>query len=137
MGYFVKNRRTMSGSTGVVLPSGPSTLRPDSPDFGMIRYNTDLPGLEYFSGNGQGWLYIADNSGSTYVVDNLTADGVNAVYTMSKQVQNNDPTQIMVFVGSIYQTPANPASYSVNGYSITFGEIPPSGVPITIIHTEV
>jgi len=135
MGYFVKNRQLQSGSTGVVLPTGSSMNRPGSPVFGMIRYNTTLPGIEYF--NGTGWLYLADNSGTTYVVDSFTADG-SLVYTMSLQV--SDPAQIIVFVGSIYQTPggnSTPQAYSVDGgYDITFASAPPTGMTINIIHTD-
>jgi len=136
MGYFVKNRQLQSGSTGVVLPTGSSMNRPGSPVFGMIRYNTTLPGIEYF--NGSGWLYLADNSGTTYVVDSFTANGTSAIYTMSLQV--SDPAQIIVFVGSIYQTPggnSTPQAYSVDGgYDITFASPPPNGMTINIIHTD-
>ena len=50
MGNYVKNRRILSGSTGAVLPGGDSAVRPDAPEAGLIRYNTDLGGLEYFDG---------------------------------------------------------------------------------------
>ena len=50
MGYFVKNRRLQSGSSGVVLPTGSAANRPDNPAFGMIRYNTDSSLVEFFNG---------------------------------------------------------------------------------------
>ena len=69
MGYFVKNRQLQSGSTGVVLPTGTSTNRPDNPFFGTIRYNTTVPAVEYFDGTQ--WLYLLSSSGSIYTVDNF------------------------------------------------------------------
>ena len=55
-------------------------------------------------------------------------------------VQVSDPAQIMVFVGSIYQTPGGngtPAAYSVNGgYDITFSSAPPDQLTINVIHTN-
>jgi len=41
----------------------------------------------------------------------------------------------MVFVGSIYQDPTT--AYTVNGgFDITFTSAPPSGEPISVIHSE-
>ena len=80
MGYFVKNRRLQSGSSGVVLPTGSASQRPLAPVFGMIRYNTDVPGIEYF--NGSSWLYLADNSGSNFVVQTFTGDGSTSTFTL-------------------------------------------------------
>ena len=57
MGYFVKNRQLKSGSSGVVLPTGPSTARPDYPLFGMIRFNTYYGYVEVFDGTT--WVNIA------------------------------------------------------------------------------
>lgn len=136
MGYFVKNRQLQSGSSGVVLPAGSSLNRPVDPAFGMLRYNTTLPGIEYF--NGTVWLYLADNAGSAYVVDSFTGTGSQSVFTMSIAV--SDAAQIIVFVGSVYQTPggnSTPQAYTVNGgYDITFASPPPNGMTINIIHTD-
>ena len=52
MGNFLKNRKLLSGSSGVVLPAGGTALRPDNPIFGLIRYNTDSGYVEYFNGSG-------------------------------------------------------------------------------------
>jgi len=137
MGYFVKNRRLQSGSTGVVLPTGTSANRPQNPVFGMIRYNTTVPAVEYF--DGAVWNYLLYNNGAgIYTIDDFTGDGSTTVFTMSVQV--SDPTQIMVFVGSIYQTPggnSTPNAYTVNGgYDITFTSPPPSQAVINVIHTN-
>ena len=130
MGYFVKNRQLQSGSTGVVLPTGSSANRPDNAAFGMIRYNTDSGLVEFF--NGSIWSSLSTGGSITYTVDDFVGNGVQTVFTMS--VAETTATQLIVFVGSIYQDPAT--SYTVNGgYDITFTSAPPNTVPINVIHT--
>jgi hypothetical protein len=130
MGYFVKNRRLQSGSTGVILPTGSSATRPDSPVFGLIRYNTDSGFVEYFNGS----AYVSLSGASvSYTVDDFTGDGSTTVFTMS--IAESNAEQIIVFVGSIYQVATT--SYTVNGgYDITFTSAPPNGMPINVIHTS-
>ena len=132
MGYFVKNRRLSSGSSGVVMPTGSAAQRPDIPNFGMIRYNTDSALVEYY--NGSVWTSLSTSAGITYTVDYFTGDGSTTLFgPMSIAVSS--ATQIIVFVGSIYQEPAY--AYTVDGsYDITFTSAPPNTVPINVIHTE-
>jgi hypothetical protein len=130
MGYFVKNRRLQSGSSGVVMPTGSAAQRPDSPNFGMIRYNTDSGLVEFY--NGSIWLTVSTGGSITYTVDDFTGNGVQTVFNMS--VAEDTATQLIVFVGSIYQDPAT--AYTVDGgYDITFTSAPPNTVPINVIHT--
>ena len=132
MGYFVKNRRLQSGSSGVVLPSGSTSQRPDYPTFGLIRYNTDSGYVEYF--NGSIFQNLSTGGSIAYNVDNFTGDGTTTTFVMSVKV--NDPTQIIVFVGSVYQIATT--NYTVGGpvnYNITFTSAPPNGLPINVIHT--
>lgn len=131
MGYFVKNRRLQSGSSGVVLPAGGSATRPLAPQFGLIRYNTDTGLVEYF--NGTQYIDLSAAGTVDYTVDSFTGDGSTAVFTMS--IQESQETQIIVFVGSIYQDPTT--AYTVNGgFDITFTSAPPSGEPISVIHSS-
>lgn len=131
MGYFVKNRQFQSGSTGMVIPTGTSATRPDSPVFGLMRYNTDIGLIEYF--NGSIFQSLATSGGINYTVDAFTGDGSQTVFTMSTTVSNAD--DIIVFVGSLYQIPTT--NYTVDGgYDITFESAPPDGVPINVIHSS-
>jgi hypothetical protein len=130
MGYYVKNRRLQSGSSGVVLPTGSSATRPDNAAFGMIRYNTDTGLVEFY--NGSIWSSLSTGGSITYTVDDFVGDGSTTVFTMS--VAQDTATQIIVFVGSIYQDPAT--AYTVDGgLNITFTSAPPNTVPINVIHT--
>lgn len=131
MGIFLKNRELKSGSSGVVLPSGGSALRPLAPKFGLIRYNTDLAAVEYFDGSQ--FIELATAGGISYTVDSFTGNGSQTVFTMS--IEESQETQIIVFVGSIYQDPTS--AYTVDGgFDITFTSAPPSGEPISVIHTS-
>lgn len=131
MGHFVKNRRLQSGSSGVVIPTGSAAQRPDSPNFGMIRYNTDSGLVEFY--NGSIWQSMGAGGIISYTVDDFVGDGSTTVFNMS--VAEGTATQLIVFVGSIYQDPAT--AYTVNGgYDITFTSAPPNTVPINVIHTE-
>jgi hypothetical protein len=131
MGYFVKNRRLQSGSSGVVLPAGGSALRPDAPRFGLIRYNTDLGAVEFF--NGSAFVQLGAAGAITYTVDNFTGDGSTLTFgPLSAAVSGDD--QVIVFVGSIYQTPTT--AYTITGGGlddITFTSAPPVGEPISVI----
>ena len=130
MGYFVKNRRLESGSSGVVIPTGSAAQRPVSPNFGMIRYNTDLGLVEFY--NGSVWGSLSPSGSINYTVDDFVGNGVQTLFTMS--IAESVAQNIIVFVGSIYQDPAT--SYTVNGgYDITFTSAPPNTVPINVIHT--
>ena len=131
MGYFVKNRRLQSGSSGVVLPAGGSDLRPDNPVFGLIRYNTDLAAVEFF--NGSIFEQLGAAGSISYNVDSFTGDGSTTVFGMSETVSSAE--QIIVFVGSIYQD--STTAYTVNGtIDITFTSAPGIGIPISVIHSS-
>jgi hypothetical protein len=130
MGYYVKNRRLQSGSSGVVLPTGSSATRPDNAAFGMIRYNTDTGLVEFY--NGSIWSSLSTGGSITYTVDDFTGDGSTTIFTMS--IAESTAAQIIVFVGSIYQDPAS--AYTVDGgFDIEFTSAPPNTVPINVIHT--
>jgi hypothetical protein len=133
MGYFVKNRQLQSGSSGVVLPTGSSAQRPDNPAFGLIRFNTDTGFCEFFNGT------IFQNMGVggviDYTVDNFVGDGSTTEFTMS--IAESDPTQLIVFVGSIYQiATTNYITVSPSYLDISFTSAPPAGIPINVIHSQ-
>jgi len=131
MARLVKNTEITTGSTAIRLPYGSTAQRPVAPVFGQFRYNTDLGLLEFF--NGTIFQTLSPTDSINYSVDQFTGDGSTTVFTMS--VQESDTQQIMVFVGSIYQTPTT--AYTVNGgFDITFTSPPPSGEPISVIHSE-
>lgn len=131
MGNYVKNRVLESGSSSVVVPAGSTAQRPTAPVFGQFRFNIDSASLEFF--NGSVFLPLTAAGAVSYTVDSFTGDGSTTVFTMS--VEQGLATQILVFVGSIYQDPTT--AYTVDGgFDITFTSPPPSGEPISVIHSE-
>lgn len=133
MGYFVKNRRLQSGSSGVVLPVGGTATRPNNHEFGLIRFNTDTANVEFF--NGSIYTQLSPSGNITYSVDQFTGNDVQTTFTMSQGAAN--ASQVIVFVGSIYQDPTN--AYTLSGLDnvdINFASAPPQGEPIRIIHSK-
>jgi len=131
MGTFLKNRELQSGSTGIRIPYGSAATRPVNPVFGMIRFNTSSGFCEFYDGTS--WQNFGTGGTVSYVVDDFNADGSTSVFVMS--VAESDETQILVFVGSIYQDPAT--AYTVDGgFNITFTSDPPDGVTIQVIHSQ-
>lgn len=132
MGYYVKNRTIPSGSSGVRLPTGTSANRPLNPAFGLMRFNTETGFIEYF--NGIEFISVSAGGNVNYTVDSFTGDGSTTVFTMSEQEAT--ASQIIVFVGSIYQD--STSAYTVDGgFDITFTSAPPDGEPISVIHSSV
>jgi len=129
MGYFVKNRQLSSGSTGVGLPVGNTANQPVNPVLGMIRYNSELATPEFF--NGTEFVALSQAGGIVYTLDNFVGNGITVDFVMS--IPEGQSTQIIVFVGNIYQIPEE--NYTVSGTVITFSSAPPSGLPINIIHS--
>lgn len=130
MATFLKNRELQSASTGIRIPTGSSATRPDYPVFGMIRFNTDTGFCEFY--NGSIWQNMGVGGAISYTVDDFTGTGAQTVFTMS--LAESDPTQLIVFVGSIYQEPT--IAYTVDGgYDITFTSAPPDGIAINVIHS--
>ena len=131
MGTFLKNREIQSGSTGIRIPTGSAANRPDQPVFGQIRFNTDIGFCEFY--NGTIWQNFGTGGTVSYTVDDFVGDGSTEVFVMSEA--ESDETQIIVFVGSIYQDPAT--AYTVDGgFNITFTSTPPIDIPINVIHTN-
>ena len=130
MGNFVKNRRLLSGSSSIVIPSGGTGVRPTSPVFGSFRFNTDLGQMEFF--NGSSFAQLATSGGGSLTVDSFTGDGSTLSFSLSTSA--DDAEQVIVFIGSIYQQPTTTYSITGGGNDITFTGAPPDGEPINVIH---
>jgi hypothetical protein len=129
-GISIKNRRVGIGKAGVVIPAGTSAERPEVPVFGSLRYNTTGGYMEVF--NGTSFVALAIEGLTSVAVDTFTGDGSTVVFgSMTNNVDN--ATDILVFIGGVYQTPTT--NYTVNGTAdITFTAAPPNSVSINIIH---
>jgi hypothetical protein len=97
-----------------------------------MRFNTETGLIEYF--NGVQFISVSAGGNVNYTVDSFTGDGSTTVFSMSEE--ETTASQVIVFVGSIYQD--STTAYTVNGgFDITFTSAPPSGEPISVIHSTV
>lgn len=133
MARFLKNAQLTSRSHAIQIPIGSSSVGPDAPVSGQIRFNQTNSEVEFFYNTK--WYQIAHIGSVQLVVDTLVGDGTTTTFTMSQA--ESDPTAILVSIGGVYQTPTT--HYTVNGTtSITFTSPPPApGInpnQIVIVH---
>lgn len=96
------------------IPSGTTAQRPPSPDYGLVRYNTDLGSIEWWGGSQ--WV-----AGSNLInTQQITPDGTSQVYTLDQSTVEN---AVLVNINGTIQQ-AGAGAYSITGDQITFAEIP-------------
>ena len=149
MGRFVKNPEIGDNAFGVTIPNVTTAQRPSGTN-GQLIYNTTTS--TYQSYIGSAWYNVSTAAGEkTITIDKFQGDGTTVTFgagagntldgstaaSFSQTV--NDATDIMVFVGGVYQVPTT--NYTVSGQQITFGSAPPTndgatnGHIISIIHS--
>ena len=151
MGRHAKNPELTQGNA-VEIPSVTTAQRPSGVN-GQILYNTTTSTYQAY--NGSAWYNISEASRQkTIVIDRFQGDGSTTVFgngagssiddssTATFSVGVSDATDIIVFVGGVYQTPVT--NYNVSGTGtaaqITFGSAPPGndgatgGHIVTIVH---
>jgi len=153
MGRYAKNPELTQGSA-VEIPSVSTAQRPSGSN-GQIIYNTTTSTYQVYNGTlSTDWHNISEASREkTITIDKFQGDGTTTTFgagapsgsmlggsgndaAFSQTV--NDATDIIVFIGGVYQIPTT--NYSVSGQQITFGDAPSAndgstgGHIITIIH---
>jgi hypothetical protein len=147
MGRYVKNPQATQGQT-LEIPNVTTANRPAGQN-GQIIFNTTTSTYQVY--NGAAWYNISEASREkTITIDKFQGDGSTTVFGSGSgntldgstaanfSVNVTDATDIIVFVGGVYQTPAT--NYTVSGNQITFGSAPPAndgatnGHIVTIIH---
>lgn len=152
MGRFVKNRQLEQGATSVEIPQVSTANRPAGQN-GQIIFNTTTSTYQVY--NGSAWYNISEASRQkTITIDRFQGDGTTTTFgngagssiddstSATFSVGVSDATDIMVFVGGVYQVPTT--NYSIAGSgttaTITFGSAPPGndgttgGHIVTIVH---
>ena len=148
MGRFLKNPLIGDNAFGVTIPNVTTAQRPSGTN-GQLIYNTTTSTFQSYIGSA--WYNISTAAGEkTITIDKFQGDGTTRTFgagagssidnsssaTFSQTV--NDATDILVFVGGVYQIPTT--NYSVSGQQITFGSAPAgndgatNGHIITIVH---
>jgi hypothetical protein len=103
---------TFTGNGAIVLPIGTSSNRPAGAN-GYLRYNTDVPALEYYAGGA--WIPVTN----TVTDQSITGDGINNTYTLTQAATT---VGILVSINGTLQQPI--FAYSVVGNQLTFTEAP-------------
>jgi hypothetical protein len=148
MGRFLKNPNIGEAGLGVTIPNVTTAQRPSGVN-GQLVYNTTTS--TYQSYIGAAWYNMSTAAGEkTLTIDRFQGDGTTTVFgsgagntldgstAASFSVTVTDATDIIVFVGGVYQVPTT--NYSISGNQITFGSAPPAndgstnGHVISIIH---
>jgi hypothetical protein len=102
------------GTDAIGIPYGNIALRPANPDIGYFRFNTEVGGMEYWTGN------IWTSPGlATISSDTITPDGTSNTYPLSTETTSDG---VLVSINGTMQRPES--AYTVNGNVITFTETP-------------
>jgi len=121
MARYLKNTQLKGGSYTLQLPLGFSSVGPDVPVNGQIRFNQTNNKIEFFY-NGA-WNQVAKIGSVPINVDEFTGDAVQTTFTMSQS--ESDANSILVQIGGVYQQPN--VNYTVNGTTtISFTSPPPA-----------
>jgi len=148
MGRFVKNRVLDNGALTVQIPDVTTEQRPAGVN-GDIIFNKTTQTFQGYIGSQ--WYNISSAAGEkTLIIDKFQGDGTTTVFgggsgntldgstSATLSVSPNSSSDIMVFVGGVYQTPET--NYTLSGGQITFGSAPPAndgatnGHVITVVH---
>ena len=153
MGRYVKNRQLAPGATTVETPTVSTNIRPAGQD-GQIIFNTTTQTYQAYIGST--WQNLSTGAADkTITIDRFQGDGTTVTFgngsgntldgstaaTFSVAV-TGDPTDLLVFVGGVYQTPTTNYTMAGSGTSatITFGSAPPAndgatnGHIVTVVH---
>lgn len=100
-------------TTGLVLPVGNTTQRPNPASTGTVRFNTDITRIEVYDGSA--WEDIAANVTN----QTLNGDGSTTVFTLDR---DSTTAATLVMINGLVQLPTT--AYSVSGNSLTFTQAP-------------
>jgi len=152
MGRFLKNPIIGDNAFGITIPNVTTAQRPSGTN-GQLIYNTTTS--KYQSYISSAWYNISTaEAEKTITIDRFQGDGTTVTFgngagssiddssTATFSVGVSDATDILVFVGGVYQVPTTNYTTAGSGVTatITFGSAPPgndgatSGHIITIVH---
>ena len=118
----------INSTDSILLPSGTSVQRPGTVGFtdvaGMIRYNTTLSSVEFYSGT----QWVQPGVAYTVITDaQFSGTGSQTAFTLPSSQTTNS---CIVSINGIVQIPT--LAYSVSGTTLTFTEAPVNGDVIDI-----
>lgn len=115
-------------TTSLLIPTGNTQQRPDSPEEGYLRFNSETGSTEVY--NGTGW----ENLGSQIAnVTSQTLSGDNSTVTFTLN-QEATAAGLIVSTNGVVQLPGT--AYTVTGNQITFAEAPISSDTVDVRFTS-
>lgn len=132
MGRYVKNEELKSGSYTVRLPHSVSSIGPDSPVNGMVKYDDTTNTMQFYKNSS--WITVSKVGRVDIVKDSFTGNSSNLTYgPMSYSYAAGKEASVIIFVGNVFQNPG--VAYNFDGSSsVTFTSSPPTGQSIVILH---
>lgn len=115
-------------TTSLLIPTGNTQQRPDTPEAGYLRFNSETGSTEVY--NGSGW----ENLGSQ--IANVTSQTINGDGSTTTFTLNEEATAagLIVSTNGVVQLPGT--AYSVTGNQITFAEAPISSDTVDVRFTS-
>lgn len=103
MGKYLKNPDIAPGALGVRLPIASTSLS-DSPQDGVIRFNSTNSKIEFYYGTQ--WNQVAKIGAVTIVKDTFTTVDAQTTYgPMTYTYDAGQESSVVVFVGGVHQDP--------------------------------
>lgn len=131
MARMLKNTVFKTAGYALGLPVGTSSVGPSSPTAGQTRWNTTTSKFEFYTGTV--WQAVAHEGQATIIADTFIGNtGITSYSPMSVEYNLGQEAQILVFNGTVIQTPGT--NYTVNGNAITFLGTVADGASILILH---
>lgn len=128
MGRHLKNYSINDQALALGIVNTSTANRPAGKN-GQIIYNTTEGTFQVYD---NAWTNISTgtSAGATITKNSFNGDGSSVTFTMTISVANTQ--DILVFVGGVFQIPTT--SYSVSGFTLTFGSAPPASNGINNDH---
>lgn len=145
--YDINDQVIVDSNNVVLIAKGTTDQRPELPNNGHIRYNTDSDEFEFYQNNSWRKLRFKEpNKNPGIVQQNLgNGDGVETVFGPLNSQDTDFPIpdaaqNILVFVENVFQISIT--NYGLNqnppgrspGWYIEFTSPVPLGKPVTVLH---
>ena len=137
MGRYLKNTQLEGGSYAVQIPLGSTSIGPDSPVDGQMRFNQTTSKIEFYY-NSQ-WNSVAKIGTVEIVTDSFTtADSQTQYSPMSYSYTNGQEPNVLVFIGGVQQKPNLNYSFSIgvasNILNLSPSALGDAGQTVLVIH---
>ena len=115
-------------TTSLLIPTGNTQQRPDTPEAGYLRFNSETGTTEVYNGNG--WENLGSQIANV-TSQTLTGDGSTVTFSLNEEAT---AAGLIVSTNGVVQLPGT--AYTVTGNQITFAEAPISSDTVDVRFTS-